>query len=156
VKQTIEQGAFSGHPIVDVKVRLVDGSTHPVDGKDIAFQIAGSMAMREAVQKAQPVLLEPIMDVRVVVPERNTGDVMGLLNSKRGRVGGMNPLGDGRAEVTAAVPQSEMYTFPIELRAMTQGRGRYVMSFARYEEVPPHIAQQIIESHSKEHAAAAV
>jgi elongation factor G len=156
VKQTIEQGAISGHPIVDVKVRLVDGSTHPVDGKDIAFQIAGSMAMREAVQKAQPVLLEPIMDVHVVVPERNTGDIMGLLNSKRGRVGGMNPLGDGRAEVTATVPQSEMYTFPIELRAMTQGRGRYSMSFARYEEVPPHVAQQIIEANSKEHAAAAV
>jgi elongation factor G len=134
VKQTMEQGAISGHPIVDVKVRLVDGSTHPVDGKDIAFQIAGSMAMREAMQKAQPVLLEPIMDVHVVVPERNTGDVMGLLNSKRGRVAGMNPLGDGRAEVNAAVPQSEMYTFPIELRAMTQGRGRYSMSFARYEE----------------------
>jgi elongation factor G len=154
VKQTIEQGAVSGNPIVDVKVRLVDGSTHAVDGKDIAFQIAGAMAMREAVQKAQPVLLEPIMDVHVVVPERFTGDIMGLFNSKRGRVAGMNPLGDGRAEVNATLPQSEMYTFPIELRAMTQGRGRYSMSFARYEEMPAHAAQQIIESHSKEHAAA--
>jgi elongation factor G len=156
VRQTMEQGAISGNPIVDVKVRLVDGSTHPVDGKDIAFQIAGSMAMREAVQKASPVLLEPVMDVRAVVPERNTGDVMGLLNSKRGRVGGMNPTGDGRAEVTAQVPQSEMYTFPIELRAMTQGRGRYSMAFSHYEEVPAHVAQKIIEAHSKEHAAAAV
>ena len=156
VKQTMEQGAISGNPIVDVKVRLVDGSTHPVDGKDIAFQIAGSMAMREAVQKADPILLEPVMDVHVVVPERNTGDVMGLLNSKRGRVGGMNPMGDGRAEVTAQVPQSEMYTFPIELRAMTQGRGRYTMTFSHYEEVPPHVAQKIIEAHSKERTAAAV
>ncbi len=156
VKQTIEQGAISGHPIVDVKVRLVDGSTHAVDGKDIAFQIAGSMAMREAVQKAQPVLLEPIMNVRVIVPERNTGDIMGLMNSKRGRVAGMNPLGDGRAEVNATVPQAEMYTFPIELRAMTQGRGRYSMSFARYEEMPPHAAQQVIEAHSKEHTPAPV
>ncbi len=155
-KQTIDQGAVSGNPIVDVKVRLVDGSTHPVDGKDIAFQIAGSMAMREAVQQAKPVLLEPVMDVHVIVPERNTGDVMGLMNSKRGRVGGMNPLGDGRAEVTAQVPQSEMYTFPIELRAMTQGRGRYQMSFSHYEEVPAHVAQKLIEAHSKEHAAAAV
>jgi elongation factor G len=156
VRQTMEQGAVSGHPVVDVKVRLVDGSTHPVDGKDIAFQIAGSMAMREAVQKANPVLLEPVMDVRVIVPERNTGDVMGLLNTKRGRVGGMNPTGDGRAEVTAQIPQAEMYSFPIELRAMTQGRGRYSMSFSHYEEVPAHVAQKIIEAHSKEHAAAAV
>jgi len=153
VKQTIDQGAISGNPIVDVKVRLVDGSTHPVDGKDIAFQIAGSMAMREAVQKANPVLLEPVMDVHVVVPERHTGDVMGLFNSKRGRVGGMNPLGDGRAEVTAQIPQAEMYAFPIELRAMTQGRGRYTMTFSHYEEVPAHVAQKLIDAHSKEHAA---
>ncbi|MGH7686069.1 MAG: elongation factor G [Candidatus Dormibacteria bacterium] len=156
VRQTMEQGAVSGNPIVDVKVRLVDGSTHAVDGKDIAFQIAGSMAMREAVQKANPVLLEPVMDVRVLVPERNTGDVMGLLNSKRGRVGGMNPTGDGKAEVTAQIPQAEMYTFPIELRAMTQGRGRYSMTFSHYEEVAAHVAQKIIDAHSKEHTPAAV
>jgi elongation factor G len=156
VRQTIEQGAISGNPIVDVRVRLVDGSTHSVDGKDIAFQLAGAMAMREAVQKANPILLEPIMSVHVIVPERFTGDVMGLLNSKRGRVGGMNPLGDGRAEVTAQVPQAEMYTFPIELRAMTQGRGRYSMTFSNYEEVPAHAAQKVIDAHSKEHAAAAV
>src|ERR1700681_27746 len=154
VKQTIEQGAVSGNPIVDVKVRLVDGSTHAVDGKDIAFQIAGAMAMREAMQKANPVLLEPIMDVRVVVPERFMGDVMGLLNGKRGRVAGMNPLGDGRAEVSAQVPQAEMHSFPTELRAHTQGRGRYTMAPAHYEEVPAHVAQTIIAEHSKEHAAA--
>jgi elongation factor G len=154
VRQTMEQGAVSGHSIVDVKVRLVDGSTHPVDGKDIAFQIAGSMAMREAVQKANPVLLEPIMDVRVVVPERFMGDVMGLFNGKRGRVAGMNPLGDGRAEVSAQVPQAEMHSFPIELRALTQGRGRYTMAATRYEEVPAHVAQGIIAAHSKEHAPA--
>jgi elongation factor G len=155
VRQTMEQGAVSGNPIVEVKVRVVDGSTHSVDGKDIAFQIAGSMAMREAVQKANPVLLDPVMDVRAVVPERNTGDVMGLLNSKLGRVAGMNPTGDGRAEVGAQVPQSEMYTFPIELRAMTQGRGRYSMSFSHYEEVPAHVAQKIIEAHSKAEGGAA-
>ncbi len=154
VRQTMEQGAVSGHPIVDVKVRLVDGSTHPVDGKDIAFQIAGSMAMREAMHKANPVLLEPIMDVHVVVPERYMGDVMGLLNGKRGRVAGMNPLGDGRAEVSAQVPQAEMHSFPTELRALTQGRGRYSMSPGRYEEVPAHVAQPIIAAHSKEHATA--
>jgi elongation factor G len=154
VRQTMEQGAVTGNPIVDVKVRLVDGSTHSVDGKDIAFQIAGAMAMREAVQKASPVILEPIMDVRVTVPERFTGDIMGLLNSKRGRVGGVNPLGDGRAEVNAHVPQSEMYTFPVELRAMTQGRGRYSMTFSSYEEVPAHVAQKLMDAHSNEHPAA--
>jgi elongation factor G len=154
VRQTMEQGAVSGNPIVDVRVRLVDGSTHAVDGKDIAFQIAGAMAMREAVQKANPVLLEPIMDVHVIVAERFMGDVMGLLNGKRGRVAGMNPLGDGRAEVTAQVPQVEMHSFPTELRALTQGRGRYTMAPARYEEVPVHVAQTIIAAHSKEHATA--
>ena len=155
VRQTMEQGAVSGHPIVDVRVRLVDGSTHPVDGKDIAFQIAGSMAMREAMRAAHPVLLEPIMDVDVIVPERFMGDVMGLLNGKRGRVAGMNPLGDGRAQVSAQVPQAEMHSFPTELRALTQGRGRYSMSPAHYEEVPAHVAQAIIDAYAKEHAAAA-
>jgi elongation factor G len=155
VKQTMEQGAVAGYPIVDVKVRLVDGSTHPVDGKDIAFQIAGSMAMRRAVQEARPVLLEPIMNVRVVVPERLMGDVIGILNAKRGRVGGMNPIGDGRTEVGAQVPLAEMYTFPIDLRAATQGRGRYSMELSHYEEVPAHIAQPLIDAHAKEHAAAA-
>jgi len=155
VKQTMEQGAVAGYPIVDVKVRLVDGSTHPVDGKDIAFQIAGSMAMRRAMQEAHPVLLEPIMNVHVVVPERLMGDVIGILNTKRGRVGGMNPMGDGRTEVSAQVPLAEMYSFPIDLRAATQGRGRYSMELSNYEEVPANIAQPLIEAHSKEHAAAA-
>ncbi len=154
VKQTMEQGAISGHPIVDIKVRLVDGSTHPVDGKDIAFQIAGSMALREAFQKAAPVLLEPVQIVSVVVPDRFTGDIIGLFNSRRGRVAGMNPLGDGRTEVTAQIPQSEMFSFPIDLRALTQGRGRYTTEFSHYEEVPAHIAQQIIDAHQKEHVAA--
>src|ERR1700692_3272963 len=154
VRQTMEQGAVTGNPIVDVKVRLVDGSTHSVDGKEIAFQIAGAMAMREAVQKASPAILEPIMNVNVTVPERFTGDIMGLLNSKRGRVGGVNPLGDGRAEINAHVPQAEMYTFPVELRAMTQGRGRYSMAFSSYEEVPAHVAQKLIETHTNEHSAA--
>ncbi|MGI8847685.1 MAG: elongation factor G [Candidatus Dormibacteria bacterium] len=146
VRQTIEQGAIGGNPIVDVRVRLVDGSTHAVDGKDIAFQIAGSMAMREAVAQALPVLLEPVMEVRVVIPERFMGDVMGLLNSRRGRVAGINPLGDGRSEISAQLPQSVMYAFPIDLRAMTQGRGRYTMEFSHYEEVPHQVAQGIAEA----------
>jgi elongation factor G len=155
VKATLAQGAVAGYPIVDVKVRLVDGSTHPVDGKDIAFQTAGAIAMRKAVQEARPVLLEPVVNVRVVVPERLMGDAIGILNSRRGRVAGMNPTGDGRTEVTAQVPQSEMYTFPIDLRAVTQGRGRYSMEFSHFEEVPPQVAQQLIDEYRKEHAAQA-
>ena len=155
VRQTMEQGAVAGYPVVDVKVRLVDGSTHPVDGKDIAFQIAGSMAMRKAVQDAHPVLLEPVMNVRVTVPERLMGDVIGIVNAHRGHVGGMNPTGDGRSEVTAQVPQSEMFSFPIDLRAATQGRGRYAMEFSHYQEMPPNVAQPLIDAFRKEHAAAA-
>ena len=151
----MEQGALAGYPIVDVRVRLVDGSTHPVDGKDIAFQIAGSMAMRKAVLEAQPALLEPIMNVVATVPERLTGDVIGVINAHRGRVGGMNPLGDGRSEVSAQVPQAEMYRFPIDLRAVTQGRGRFRMEFSHYEESPPNVAQPLIDAFRREHAAMA-
>ncbi len=147
VRQTLEQGVLAGFPIVDVKVRLVDGSTHPVDGKDIAFQLAGAMAMKEAVEKAGPFLLEPVMDVVVVVPEAQMGDVIGHLNSRRGRIGGMVPGEDGFDQVSAQVPLAEMYSFPIELRAMTQGRGGYTMSFSHYEEVPAQVAQPIIEAH---------
>ena len=145
VRQTLEQGVLAGFPLVDVHVRLVDGSTHPVDGKDIAFQLAGAMAMREAVDKAGAYLLEPIMDVEVIVPAAVMGDVIGHLNSRRGRIGGMTPAGDGLERVTAHVPLAEMYRFPIELRAMTQGRGRYTMAFAHYEEVPVQVAQPIID-----------
>jgi elongation factor G len=155
VKQTIEHGAVAGYPIVDLRVRLVDGATHPVDGKDIAFQLAGAMAMRKAVLEAGPVLLEPIMSVRVTVPDTLMGDVISLLNGRRGKVAGMNPTGDGRAEVTATVPQAEMFTFPIDLRAASQGRGRYVMEFSHYEEVPAQLAQPLVDSFRKEHAAAA-
>ncbi|TMC51012.1 MAG: elongation factor G [Chloroflexi bacterium] len=155
VKQTIEQGAMAGYPIVDVRVRLVDGATHPVDGKDIAFQLAGAMAMRKAVVEAGPVLLEPIMNVRVTVPDTLMGDVISLLNGRRGKVAGMNPTGDGRTEVSASVPLAEMFTFPIDLRAASQGRGRYAMEFSHYEEVPAQLAQPLVDSFRKEHAAAA-
>ena len=155
MKQTIEQGAMAGYPIVDVRVRLVDGATHPVDGKDIAFQLAGAMAMRKAVVEAGPVLLEPIMNVRVTVPDTLMGDVISLLNGRRGKVAGMNPTGDGRTEVSASVPLAEMFTFPIDLRAASQGRGRYAMEFSHSEEVPAQLAQPLVDSFRKEHAAAA-
>jgi elongation factor G len=144
VRQTLDQGALAGYPIVDVKVRLVDGSTHSVDGKDIAFQLAGAMAMREAVEKAGAYLLEPVMEVTVIVPAAHMGEVIGHLNARRGRIGGMTPMGANLEQVTARVPLAEMYQFPIELRAVTQGRGRYTMTFDHYEEVPAQVAQPII------------
>ena len=149
VRETMEQGVLSGNPVVDVKVSLLDGSTHPVDGKDIAFKLAGAMAMRQAVMDARPVLLEPIMDVEVLVPERNMGDVISDLNGKRGRIAGMEPSGDHMEKLRAQVPLSTMYRFPIDLRSITQGRGRYSMRFSHYEEVPAHVAQQVISAHQK-------
>ena len=159
VRHTLEQGVLAGYPIVDVKVRLVDGSTHAVDGKDIAFQLAGAMAMREAVDRAGAFLLEPVMEVVVIVPAANMGDVIGHLNARRGRIGGMSPMGAGLEQVTAKVPLAEMYQFPIELRAATQGRGRYTMSFDHYAEVPPQVAQPIVTArqqqlHNREAASA--
>ena len=152
VRKAMEEGVLTGSPIVDIKVRLVDGSTHPVDGKDIAFQIAGAMAMREASREAHPVLLEPIMDVVVTVPEQFMGDVMSLLSGKRGKVGGMTAVDGHKSQVTAQVPLKEMYEFPKELRSLTQGRGTYTMEFSRYEEVPAHLTQQLVDAYQNENA----
>src|SRR2546429_536022 len=149
VRETMEQGVLTGNPLVDIKVRLLDGSTHAVDGKDIAFKLAGAMAMRQAVMEAKPVLLEPIMDVEVLVPERNMGDVISDLNGKRGKIAGMEPSGDHIEKVKAQVPLSSMYRFPIDLRSITQGRGRYTMRFSHYEEVPAHAAQPVIAAYQK-------
>src|SRR5438034_198412 len=149
VRETMEQGVLTGNPLVDIKVRLLDGSTHQVDGKDIAFKLAGAMAMRQAVMDAKPVLLEPIMDVEVLVPERNMGDVISDLNGKRGKIAGMEPSADHMEKVKAQVPLSSMYRFPIDLRSITQGRGRYTMKFSHYEEVPAHAAQTVIAAYQK-------
>lgn len=149
VRETMDQGVLTGNPLVDIKVSLLDGSTHPVDGKDIAFKLAGAMAMRQAVMDARPVLLEPIMEVEVLVPERNMGDVISDLNGKRGKIAGMEPSGDHMEKVKAQVPLSSMYRFPIDLRSITQGRGRYTMKFSHYEEVPAHAAQSVIAAYQK-------
>jgi elongation factor G len=149
VRETMEQGVISGNPVVDVRVRLLDGSTHPVDGKDIAFKLAGAMAMRQAVREAHPVLLEPIMDVEITVPEESMGNVISDINSKRGRIGGMEPSSDHRQKVKAQVPLATMYRFPIDLRSMTHGRGRYRMQFSHYEQVPSHVAQEVMAAYQK-------
>ncbi len=148
VKNAMDEGAVAGYPVVDVKVIVYDGKTHPVDSKDIAFQIAAAHAFREACGKARPVLLEPVMNVELTVPEANMGDITGSLSSRRGRVQGMNPEG-GMQVVKAQIPLEEMYKYANELKSLTAGRATYTMTFSHYEPVPPNIAQKIIDQSPK-------
>ena len=143
IEEAMENGVLAGYPMVDVKVRLIDGSYHDVDSSEMAFKIAGSMGFKEGAARANPVLLEPFMAVEVVCPEEYMGDIIGDLNSRRGRVQGMNMRGAGRV-ITAQVPLSEMFGYATDIRSKTQGRATYTMQFAHYEEVPKNIAEQII------------
>jgi elongation factor G len=143
VKEATENGALAGYPIVDVKVTLLDGSYHDVDSSEIAFKIAGSMAFKEAARKASPVLLEPIMSVEVVVPEDFMGDVIGDLNSRRGKVLGMDTRPAAQA-IDARVPLAQMFGYATDLRSMSQGRATYTMQFSHYEPVPANVAEGII------------
>jgi len=143
VKESAETGVIAGYPMVDIKVTLYDGSYHEVDSSDMAFKIAASMAFREAVHKARPVLLEPIMKVEVVVPEEYMGEVIGDLNSRRGRIQGIEERKSAKV-ITALVPLAEMFGYATTLRSLTQGRGTYTMQFYRYEELPTNVAQEVI------------
>ncbi|BAZ26310.1 translation elongation factor G [Kalymmatonema gypsitolerans NIES-4073] len=143
MKESCESGVLAGYPLIDVKATLVDGSYHDVDSSEMAFKIAGSMAMKEAVLKAAPVLLEPMMKVEVEVPENFLGDVMGDLNSRRGQIEGMGSE-QGLAKVTAKVPLAEMFGYATDIRSKTQGRGIFSMEFSTYEEVPRNVAEAII------------
>jgi elongation factor G len=143
VREALEGGVLAGYPVVDVKVRLTDGSYHEVDSSEIAFKIAGSMAFKEACRRAKPVLLEPVMDVEVVTPRDYVGAVIGNLNSRRGRIVSQEIRG-GSEVVRATVPLGQMFGYATDLRSMTQGRATYTMQFARYEEVPPAIAEEIM------------
>ena len=149
VAEAINEGVLAKYPVVDIRVTIYDGSYHTVDSSDIAFKIAGAHAFRKGLAQAQPVLLEPIMNLRITVPESFTGDVMGDLNSKRGKVLGMNPEG-GLSVIEAQAPMAEVLRYAIDLRSMTQGRGSYQMEFSHYEEVPPHISQKIVAERGKE------
>ncbi len=151
VRAALQEGVLARFPVVDVKVTLYDGSYHPVDSSDISFQIAGREAFKKGMAQANPVLLEPIMRVRVTVPDDYTGDVMGDLNTRRGRVLGMTSA-DGKTTIEALVPYAEMRRYATELRSMTQARGTFKMEFSHYEEVPPHLAQQIIAEAAKARA----
>jgi len=143
IKEALEGGILAGFPMSDVKVTLYDGSYHDVDSSEMAFKVAGSLAIKEAVRKAKPVLLEPIMSVEVVVPEQYMGDVIGDLNSRRGRIEGMQLRGTTQI-IKAMVPLSEMFGYATELRSRTQGRGSFTMHFGRYEEVPASLAEEIV------------
>jgi elongation factor G len=148
VAEALQEGVLAGYPVVDVKVNLYDGSYHSVDSSDMSFKLAGSHAFRRGMSQAQPVLLEPIVSVKVVVPESYMGDVIGDLNSKRAKVLGMNPR-DGLSEIEAQAPLAEMLRYATDLRSLTQGRGTFSMEFSHYEEVPAHIAQQVIAAAKK-------
>jgi elongation factor G len=149
VKSVMEVGVLAGYPILDMFVAVTDGKEHPVDSKDIAFQIAGREAFKQAFMAAGPVLLEPICEVTVTVPEEYMGDVMSDMNTRRGRVQGMDQSG-GRSIITAQVPLAEMQRYSTSLRAFTQGRGFYTMRISHYENVPSHLAQEIVEQAKRE------
>jgi elongation factor G len=145
VVEAMEAGVVAGYPVKDVRVRLFDGSYHTVDSSEMAFKVAGSQAMKQALEQASPVLLEPIMLVTINAPEDAVGDVIGDLNSRRGRPLGMEPGAGGMTDIKAEVPMSEMLSYAPDLRAITGGRGEYTMEFARYEEVPGHLASKVVD-----------
>lgn len=144
VREATQEGVLAGYPVVDVKVRLVDGSYHEVDSSDLAFAIAGSLAFKDACKRASPVLLEPIMKVEIIVPEEYLGDVLGDISSRRGKVESMDLRGNARV-IIAYVPLGEMFGYATTLRSLTQGRGTFIMQFSHYEKVPMHLAEQIIK-----------
>jgi len=148
IRKTLEKGLLAGYPIVDVQVVLFDGSYHPVDSSDMAFQIAGSMALKKAFEQAHPVLLEPVMDVEITVPDEFMGQITGDINSRRGRVMGMENKGKNEV-VKAQIPLSEMFKYASDLRSVTAGRGNYNMSFSHYETVPQRLSQPVIEEYVK-------
>ena len=148
-KRRSRTASRAGFPMVDVRVTLVDGKYHDTDSSEIAFKVAGSLALQEAAKRAKPVLLEPVFAVEVVTPEEYMGDVIGDLNRRRGRVHGMEPRGNAQV-VTAHVPLSEMFGYATDVRSMTQGRATYTMQFDSYEEVPPNIAEKVVEARTGE------
>jgi elongation factor G len=144
VEEALGSGVIAGYPVVDVKVTLVDGSYHEVDSSEFAFKVAGSMAVKEAVRKAKPVVLEPVMKVEVIAPEEHTGDVIGNLNARRSSIDGMEPRTDGLQSIHAIAPLAEMFGYATDLRSMTQGRGNFTMEFDHYAPVPDTVTDKIM------------
>ena len=149
IRETLEGGVIAGYPVVDVKVTLYDGSYHDVDSSELAFSLAGSIAAREGIKQANPILLEPVMKVEVTTPEDFMGDIIGDLNSRRGRIDAMEDLMGGAKLIKAFVPLANMFGYTSDIRSMSQGRAASTMELAQYEEVPPNVAQEIIEKRNK-------
>ncbi len=149
LQESIEHGVLAGYPVVNLKATLLDGSYHPVDSSEMAFKMAAHIAYKNGLEQANPVLLEPIGKLVVIVPDHYMGDIMGDVNKRRGRILGMNPIGDGLQEVTAEVPMAEMHKYAIDLRSMTHARGSFEFDFERYEEAPNMVAEKIIAESKK-------
>jgi elongation factor G len=149
VKAVMDDGVLAGYPVVNVKAAVFDGKEHPVDSKPVAFEICAKQVFKMAFQQAGPILLEPIVDTRVTVPEENMGDILGDLNTRRARVQGMDTKG-GRSVVSAQVPLAEMQRYTTDLRSMTGGRGFFEMEFSHYQQLPTHLAEEVIAASNEE------
>ena len=149
IAESVQKGPLAGYPVVGLKATLVDGSYHPVDSSEMAFKMGTIQAFKQGFMEAGPVLLEPIASLKVVVPDRFTGDIMGDLNRRRGRVLGMNPLPNGRQEIVADIPLSELTGYSTDLRSMTGGIGDFAYEFSRYEQAPSDVQAKVIEEAAK-------
>jgi elongation factor G len=145
VRKAMEDGLVAGFPVVDIRVTLYDGKFHSVDSSDMAFQIAGGLALKEAAAQSEIVLLEPVLELEVLVPDEYVGDILGDLSSRRGRVVGTDPVGTGKTLVRATAPEAEVVRYAIDLRSMTRGKGSFARHFSHYEELPSQLAAKVIE-----------
>jgi len=144
VKESLDNGVIAGYPVMNIRVRLIDGSYHPVDSSDIAFKIAGSLALRDAIKKAQPVLLEPVMKVQIITPKDYLGGVIGDMSARRGKIEGIESKGELQI-INAQAPLASLFGYATALRSVTQGRATYTMQFSHYEEVPENMMKEIID-----------
>ncbi|MEJ5169610.1 MAG: elongation factor G [Fimbriimonadales bacterium] len=149
IRETMEQGFLAGYPVVDLKATVYDGSYHEVDSSEMAFKIAGSLAFKNAAEKCSPVILEPILELEVDVPDECVGDVVGDLNGRRGRLQGMDPIAPGKTRVRALVPMATMMRYALDLRSITKGRGRFRQKFSHYDELPPNEQQELVKQYQK-------
>ena len=145
--ETLSGGVLAGCPVVDIKVNLYDGSYHTVDSSEAAFKAATALALRKGIKEAQPVLLEPIYNISISAPEYFMGEVMGQLNAKRARIMGVESQGRDMSEVKAQIPATELYKYATDLRAQTKGRGAFTTEFSHYEEMPPKMAEKVIQAY---------
>jgi len=154
VRKAMDDGLAAGYQVVDIRVTLYDGKFHSVDSSDMAFQIAGALALKEAAAHSEISLLEPVLELEVLIPDEYVGDILGDLSSRRGRVVGTDPVGTGRTLVRATVPEAEVVRYAIDLRSMTRGKGSFARRFSHYEELPAHLATRVVEHAKAEKEAA--